>query len=247
MRLYDDFIGGEYKSVTHSFTGGDSEQQFLENKSTQKDDWYYHHTPIEYSFNKLGHRSKNIEEIDLDNYILFTGCSHTAGVGVELEKTYAHLLSKQLNVDYYNIAMPATGIDVLEYNLLTWFAKIKKKPKMVIIQLPDHSRYAKFGIDKHHLLEGGSWSKRSNERSFIINSEDSGFFYARKLLSNNLLETLLTCPIYKFNITGQVSYSNNEATVGTRDLARDLAHPGILSNQHYVSVLYKLISESSVS
>ncbi len=247
MRLYDDFIGGDYTSVTHAFTGGDSEQQFIENKPTQKDDWYYNHTPIEYSFNKLGHRSKNIDEIDLDNYVLFTGCSHTAGVGMELEKTYAHLLSKQLNVDYYNIAMPATGIDVLEYNLLTWFAKVKKKPKMVVIQLPDHSRYTKFGIDSRHLLEGGAWDHSDDGTAFIVNSEDCGFFYARKLLSTKLIETLITCPIYKFNVSGQTSYSNKEAYIKTYDRARDLSHPGIISNQHYVSVLYKLISESSVS
>ena len=247
MRIYDDFIGGDYQSVCHAFTGGDSEQQVIKNKPTQKDDWYYNYTPIEYSFNKLGHRSKNVEEIDLDNYILFTGCSHTAGVGLELEKTYAYVLSKQLNVDYYNIAMPATGIDVLEYNLLTWFAKIPKKPKMVIVQLPDHSRYTKFGIDQDHLLEGGAWDHSDDGTKFIVNSEDSGFFYASKLLSTNLIDSCVKCPIYKFNVSGQDAYSNIEISMKTIDRARDLSHPGILSNQYYAKVLFKIISELTTS
>ena len=45
---------------------------------------------------------------DQDNYILFIGCSHTMGVGLELEKTYPHILSEKLKMDYYNLAVPAT-------------------------------------------------------------------------------------------------------------------------------------------
>jgi hypothetical protein len=72
--------------------------------------------------------------------------------------------------------MPATGIDVLEYNLLTWFAKVEKKPKMVIIQLPDHTRYTRAGINRNHLLEGGAWDNSREAVSLIVNGEDTGFF-----------------------------------------------------------------------
>lgn len=243
MKLYNDFIGGDYKNVIHPFTGGDSEEQFNENSENSPSDWYYHNVPIEYSFNELGHRSKNIVDVDLDNYILFTGCSHTAGVGLELEKTYSHILSKTLGVDYYNIAMPATGIDVLEYNLLTWFAKVEKKPKMVIIQLPDHTRYTRAGINRNHLLEGGAWDNSREAVSLIVNGEDSGFFYARKLLFLNLIENIIKCPIYKFTVGGQVPYTNNDMELRTIDRARDLSHPGIISNEFYANKLHQWITD----
>ena len=72
------------------------------------------------------------EDIDLDNYILVIGCSQTEGIGLKIEDTYPYLLSKNLNCDYYNLGICGTGIDVLNYNLVTWFTKIKKPPKLLI-------------------------------------------------------------------------------------------------------------------
>ena len=127
MKLYNDFLGSDVSNVAYKFVGGDSNAQFNKNSAAQPSDWYYHNKTLTYSFNNQGHRSKNFENIDQDNYILVTGCSHTMGVGLELEKTYPYIVSKELGVDYYNLAVPATGIDVVEYNLLTWFFTINKK------------------------------------------------------------------------------------------------------------------------
>jgi DNA polymerase III alpha subunit len=53
-----------------------------------------------------------IEDIDLNNYILFIGCSHTEGIGLELQTTYPYLVSEELKCDYYNLGLGGTGIDV---------------------------------------------------------------------------------------------------------------------------------------
>jgi len=88
MIIYNDFLGSDNSNITLDFVGGDSKQQFNKNVLTQPIDWYYHDKKLTYSFNNQGHRSKNFKDIDQDNYILFTGCSHTMGIGLELEKTY---------------------------------------------------------------------------------------------------------------------------------------------------------------
>ena len=242
MKFYNDFIGIDQNNIVEPFTGGDSEVQFIENKDTQSKDWYYLNNPISYSYNEYGHRSKNMNEIDLDNYIVYTGCSHTVGVGLELEKTYPYLVSKKLGADYYNLAMAATGIDVLEYNLLTWFAKVKQKPKCVIIQWPDHTRFASYQEGYDLLQEKSSWSNNPVDRSLIINGEDTGMFYARKELSRKLIEQTIDVPIHTFNYGGQAGYGINSSKFKPVDKARDLSHAGIKSNENFAGLICEIIN-----
>ena len=85
MKFNKNFIGNNMPNKTVNFLGfTDSEERYLESIKTQPNDWYYKDRSFTYSYNEYGHRSKNISDIDLDNYILFTGCSHTEGVGLEL-------------------------------------------------------------------------------------------------------------------------------------------------------------------
>jgi hypothetical protein len=230
MKFHGDFIGLDNQNQIEQFTGGDSKNQFERHLITQPDDWYYRNTAITYQFNDNGHRCKNIEDVDLDNYILFTGCSHTMGIGLELEKTYPYLVSKRLGYDYYNLAIPATGIDVVEYNLLTWWATIEKKPKYVFVQLPDHSRFVSYFAQYDHLVERGTWSIDDRDLRFIVNGEDSGFFHARKILHLNNIKNTVNVPLYTFNFGAQVSYGSEDWCMKQIDKARDLSHSGILSN-----------------
>lgn len=242
MRFYNDFIGLDKNNIVEPFTGGDSEIQFNENKATQSNDWYYLNNPISYSYNEYGHRSKSISDIDLDNYIIFTGCSHTEGIGLELEKTYPYLVSKKLGVDYYNLALAATGIDVLEYNLLTWFAKVKQKPKCVVIQWPDHTRFASYQEGYNLLHERSSWSDDPVDKSLIINGEDIGMFYARKELSRRLIAQTIDVPLHTFNYGGQAAYGINSNKLRQVDKARDLSHAGIKSNENFAELIYETIT-----
>lgn len=237
MKFYNDFIGLDDYDVTMPYMGGDSEEQFIENAKTQPNDWYYHNAKLVYSFNHRGHRCKNIEEIDQDNYILFVGCSHTLGVGLELEKTYPYLLSTAMNMDYYNLAIPGTGMDTVEYNLLTWFFKINKKPKLVVIQWPDHSRFIEYDPVRSNILPQGTWNNQSNYVSFIVNAEDTGMFNARKAITNRLIKNVVNVPMITFNFGSQQDYGIFDLNMPRLDRARDLAHAGIKSHDMFTKTL----------
>lgn len=244
MIMHNLYIGENATDVTMPFVGGDSEIQFVNNSKKMSADWYYHKTPITYTINNNGHRSSDIKDIDLENYILVTGCSHTYGVGLELENTYPYKLAAALKCSYYNIAMPATGIDVMEYNLLMWMSKVKQKPKFVVIQMPDHSRYCNHNpyISKDFLIEGGSWATDPEEQKMVINCEDTGFFYARKLLTyKNIKRVLDGVPTLYFNVYGQKNTQTNAIKMRKLDLARDLSHFGILSNNRLSVDIYDYI------
>lgn len=237
MKLYNGLIGSDHCNVTLPFVPGDTLEQFNTKKVNQPDDWYYHNTEITYQFNKLGHRCKNVEDIDQHNYVLYIGCSHTLGVGLELEKTYPYLLSEKLSMDYYNLAIPATGIDVVEYNLLTWLFKMKK-PKLIVVQWPDHSRFIEYDSIHDTVLERGTWNDEPNYRSFIVNAEDTGLFYARKALSARLIKTVSKkTPTIMCNFGSQQQYEIQNLCMRTLDKARDLNHAGIKSHANFVDMI----------
>jgi hypothetical protein len=241
MRIYNDFIGSDDSNTTLKFIGGDSEKQFIQAIEKMPKDWYYNNTEILYNYNNLGHRCKNFEDLDQDNYILFIGCSHTMGVGLELEKTYPHLLSENLRMDYYNLAVPATGNDVVEYNLSTWFFKMNKKPKLVIVQWPDHTRFIEYDELHHHSLERGAWNTDPNYMSFIVNAEDSGMFKARGVMAENMLKNIIEVPIITCNFGSQKGYGIYDLYMTRVDRARDLSHSGINSHYAFTKMLLNYI------
>lgn len=237
MKFYDTFIGQDNPNETSLYVGGDSKDQFIKNSKKQSLDWYYHNTDILYSFNNYGHRCENIKDINQDNYILFTGCSHTMGVGLELEKTYPYLLSKSLDMDYYNLAIPGSGMDIVEYNILTWFFKINKKPKMVVIQWPDHSRFAEYDSERDNILQQGTWNNDTNYVSFILNAEVTGMVNARKEITSRLIKNVVDVPIITFNFSSQQDYGIYDLHMPKLDVARDLSHAGIKSHDSFTKTL----------
>jgi hypothetical protein len=241
MRIYNDFIGSDDSNTTLKFIGGDSEKQFIQAIEKMPKDWYYNNTEILYNYNNLGHRCKNFEDLDQDNYILFIGCSHTMGVGLELEKTYPHLLSEKLRMDYYNLAVPATGNDVVEYNLSTWFFKMNKKPKLVIVQWPDHTRFIEYDELHRHSLERGSWNTDPNYVSFIVNAEDAGMFKARGVMAENMLKNIIEVPMITCNFGSQKGYGIYDLYMTRVDRARDLNHAGINSHYAFTKMLLNYI------
>lgn len=244
MKFYDDFIGEDACNLIENYSGGgDSEEQVLENIAKSTSDWYFKDKIITYSYNVYGHRSKNINEIDLDNYILFSGCSHTFGVGLELETTYPYLLSKKLGCDYYNLAVSASGPDVVQHNILNWYYSIQKKPKLVIIQWPDHSRFLSYNTEYKNLIPRGNWQGDNDILKFIIDSEDYGLFNARKKLITDLLSNVIKEPVIKFNYASQSNYDSDPIKMRKLDLARDLSHAGVLSHKVFSETLNQIANE----
>lgn len=243
MKIHHQFIGQDETDCTFNFTPGDREDMYKLNRARLGPDWYYYNKEITYNYNRRGHRCKNIEEIDLDNYILFAGCSHTEGVGLELEKTYPYLLSQYYNCDYYNLSLAGTGIDTVEFNLLTWFTTIKKKPKFVVIQWPDHSRFLGAYPNYPSLIPNGSWMEDENGKKFISSAELSGFYYARKYLSYELITKVVDVPIVEGTFSSLASYSSVNVSIRKLDLARDMAHSGMKSHQKISEDIIAFLSD----
>lgn len=238
MLLHNKFIGQNVSDTSIPFTGGDEVARFEESLQTQPEDWYYRNVPISYTYNHNGHRCKNIEDINLNNYILFSGCSHTEGIGLELEKTYPYLVSQMLKCDYYNLAVSATGLDVVEHNLIVWLSTIPKKPKLIIIQWPDPSRFLSLNLLFGRLIPQGTWSDSEQTADLIATGDLSGAFQARRyLLQQNIKNVAGDIPILGVMSASLITYNSTALYFRILDKARDLSHSGIKSHQELANLI----------
>lgn len=233
MQYNNDFIGYSDPGIVKYFSGGDFEERFKQNLKSQPDDWYYRFNEVTYDINQLGHRSKNIEDIDLDNYILFTGCSHAEGIGLELEKTFPYLTANALGIDYYNLALGGSGIDVMTHNLMMWIHTVKKLPKALIIMWPQTARFARLKECGELLsFEIPSCATSTDDEKFIVTGEKINFFETVHGNSKKIINAAYTC--------NTINLENN--IFGQADVARDLSHAGILCNRYLADYLIRQLS-----
>lgn len=238
MKFYNyNLIGSPTSNVVSNFSHTDSEHLLTKNKEKIKD-WVYNNIQIEYSYNENGHRCKALKDIDLDNYILFVGCSNTEGIGLKLEHTFPYIVSSKLSSDYYNLGIGSTGIDVMEYNLFTWLKNVHAKPKFIVVQWTDYSRFLSKNLDYETFLPCGAWLEDTYVKRFITDAEITNHNKARKFIFENLLKyAILDIPIIRIQHSALKYYDEKTLFWPRADQARDLIHPGIKSNEYIANLI----------
>jgi hypothetical protein len=93
---------------------------------------------IEYKFNQYGFRCDGFSKYHNRNPILFLGCSHTVGVGLPIEQTFPYILSKKLNLHYYNLGVSGSSNKTMFRLAHAWIPKLK--PCKVIVLYNDVGR-----------------------------------------------------------------------------------------------------------
>jgi hypothetical protein len=238
------FLGHHPLEHNVLFSGSDTAKLYAENLKLQPEDWYYRTNTISYIRNKNGHRCKDIEDIDLNNYILFAGCSHSEGIGLELEKTYPYLISKSLGCDYYNLGVGGTGVDVLAYNLITWFFTVKQLPKLVVIHWPNCLRFilkSTNQTEQNIYNTYGLWSTDLGVDKFLVKGNDIGYFDTKRTMLHNLIKNVINCPIIEIAYPNAAFNDESVKLIKPIDFSRDLVHSGIFSNLKYRSLIIEII------
>ena len=233
LSFNNDFIGYDSNKDANKFSGSDSENVYNINLQSKPDNWYYKNEPITYFYNEYGHRSKNLSEIDLDNYILCLGCSHTEGIGNYERDTYAHQTAQLLNCDYYNMGIGGCGLDIMMHNLTTWMLKVEKLPKLIIWQWTAPFRYVTVkDTDTVEIRTHGLWNDEKEVVDFIAVGDRNKFFSSRAGLMKkylNLLSKTKNIPIIQVSL--QDKDASDEIFYQRHDNARDGKHYGALSNK----------------
>ncbi len=134
------------KNKKDFFNSTDSFSRYETNLLLKNKNWYYYEKEVLYEYNSFGYRTKEFDDLNNDYFICF-GCSNTEGIGLEYDKIWSNLLSKEINFDLFNLGMGGSSIDYQYMNTVLLQKKIKKsskKPKFVVYLWPSQER-ASFG------------------------------------------------------------------------------------------------------
>lgn len=235
IKFFQNQLYGSTATNLHfSKFGSDSYEEFEKISKTQSKEWEYFTKEITYIRNSHGHRCKEIVDLDSE-FILFVGCSLTEGISLSINDTFAYKLSKDLNIDYYNLGVSACGPDLTALNVSYWFKNIKRVPKFIVLQWPAvHRKFEKAEDDK--LMPIGAWIIDRFEfvddklkQDFMSGVESKYFDHYFDVLRSTTLAYLefLNIPVIEL-------FADDFERI---DFARDLTHPGVKSNDRIVDII----------
>jgi len=174
-------------------------------------------------YNTSGFRMPiELDDVDLDNYCLFVGTSHTVGVGVDIGQRYSHLVSAVLRCDEVNLGVGGGGIDAVEHNLLAWFMHTKKEPKCLVVEWPAYARYMKDIHGQKNLCPAGAWS----DPKFLVHAEQA--LYLKGEMTYHNLHKLIPTKIIDVMHCKIVDQTWQSLMIwhSCKDYGTDGSHPG---------------------
>ena len=183
---------------------------------------------IEYKFNSLGFRS--IEFDDTPN-IIFLGCSNTQGIGIRQEDRWTELVANSLDLSCFNLGIGGTSADTAFRLLYALIGKLR--PKLVIFREPPGIRIEINYEDNFLALHVGSEMPPKICDYFL------GYYASNDINHNlNLLKNINAMENLSMKHGSKFLFAKDIALI---DPARDLTHPGIISNQKYAKYVLSLI------
>ena len=146
-------------------------------------------------FNSRGHRCKEIEELNLHNYILFVGDNMSLALDKPIEETYPYIVSKRLRMDYYNLSITNGGLDSIKYNLLSWNNIQPIKPKLIVVA----SEFLNSFIvsDQNNDVWKVCDYNDDNVKEFFNAGNHNAFFTTRRILADKLIRNTIISPMYQ--------------------------------------------------
>ena len=229
---------------------GDDETNY---NTANKPNWNYYDTKgkLKYKFNTLGYRTKELNNLHMDPYMLVFGCSYTEGVGLYENEIWCSHLAEYLNLDLRNLAKAGTGPDIINFNTQLFKRSGFVKPKLVVIQWPQINRKS-FGFQDEHgqgiRLEDRNVNKEETKNT--MGMRDTEWYLNRyvqetgelviqsmkDLFSVDNLWSALGIPVFHWTWEGDFTTDYGTKKIfrvvnSHKDLARDLQHDGPLIHQ----------------
>lgn len=152
--------------------------------------------------NSHGHRSKEISDVNLRNYILFVGDNVGLKLDMPIEDTFPYLTANKLKIDYYNLSIFNGGIDAVKYNLFVWLAKYPP-PKAIITSCEFVNSVLVSDTNASYL----NVADLSNHyvQDLIDSANNCGFFAGRNMLIDKMLSNYTSIPVYQVAIKDKLN------------------------------------------
>jgi len=199
--------------------GTDLEELYQKNLSrnrSQLEQYNWIDRPITYKFNSYGFRADEFDSTDPG--VMFVGCSHTLGMGLPIESTWAYQVSTALKLKNYNLGVGGASNDTAFRLAYHWIDQLK--PDVVIFLSTERTRL-ELHIDDDQLYDLSVWPL-----GFPIVDTFMQSWYSNDTNSNmNYLKNTLA--IKQLCSDRNIKYVQQEAlNITMIDRARDLQHYG---------------------
>lgn len=166
-------------------------------------------------FNSNGHRCAEIQEINLRKHILILGDTAGLELNKPVDQTFPHILSKKLNIDYYNLSVINGGVDVLKYNLYTWLFKFGS-PKHIIIACEYVNALHVADANLEHVYPADLQDLEI--QSLNDHANYCGFFTARNHFNDLLLSHVKGIQVYQLTWKSKVSAFKKSISISCDDM-----------------------------
>ena len=217
----------------------DTMELFAENLKKQKsllEKYNWISTKLSYKFNSEGFRTE--EFYNKKGGIMFLGCSYTFGIGLPLDKTFPHIVSDELKIHHFNLALPASSNDTAFRLADLWINRLEPGLVILLSPLPD-----RFELLCHETKSNEDVSRfittmdqlADNSDHLWIENEQNGLINRRK----NKLAIQKIC-----DDRGIRFLHDDSENLNVVDFARDLLHPGVESNRMFAKKLINQLRET---
>jgi hypothetical protein len=209
--------------------GTDSEELYQKNLITHPEKlskFGWDNREFTYKFNSQGFRA---DEFDLSSpNIMFLGCSHTFGIGLPVESTWAHIVSTSLNFKNFNLGVGGASNDTAFRLAYYWIKQLS--PAIVIHLSTDRTRIELHTID-NQVKNITAWNYNFDNtkefvRHWLANEVNTDMNY----LKNTLAIKQLCNDLNIKHIQEEVFNVQN------LDRARDLQHFGEITNRRIAAM-----------
>lgn len=198
------------------------------------------------SLNPYGYRCKHYLIPPDGEYAVAFGCSHTFGASLDEQYRYSNLVESTLGIPVFNVGLKGGSVDFCKNNLLQLILYLNfynlRKPKFIIVQLPEFTRLW-FGFN----FAIGNWnnfSKKYLNKDEWLKDENIKKIEIKNLLHLEHINFL--CKINDIKLIKFLMYGydgphllrEKTSTIHNffndsdpLDYAKDGDHPGIESNK----------------
>jgi hypothetical protein len=192
---------------------------------------------IKYQFDDLGFRKQLKNNFEKD--ILFLGCSVTFGLGINYEDSFTNVVADALGMNNVNWSIPGSSNDTA-FRLCRQYLQ-KETPSMVILTSPAPWRFELFSDTAEGSLSHNITPQHREGDPFLHNNMECPleFFDERLCLLNrekNILAMEMLCSKNKIKF---LCMDVMEVDYVYKDFGRDLAHPGVRTNQLFADMILK--------
>jgi len=181
---------------------------------------------ITYKFNSHGFRA---DEFDSSKPgVMFVGCSHTLGMGLPVESTWAYQVSTALKLKNYNLGVGGASNDTAFRLAHHWIDRLR--PDIVVFLSTERTRL------EVHMDDDQIWNLSIWPLGFpMVDNFMQGWCNSDTNSNMNYLKNTLA--IEQLCSDRGIKYVQQEAlSITMTDRARDLQHYGELTNSHIASV-----------